>query len=425
MDENIRQTIDELYALRAGLSLASLEYDKAESVKNEFMLDFDKLEGKRQQKIKLKNGKTTEKQEIEGRYKKDNASAMAHNSGKMAKIEAKRAELEQAKMRLESVERDYKSKKLKNFLLTLWIVTSVLLAILAFIAPYIGDPEESVLAVVFLEVGVFGGLCPLIPACIITYVRRKRNSRYNSPNPFQERRYLEQAQKNLRDAESVPFMVVYANAEVENQIQSDTRYKLLSNEEQNIDNDLIEIARVKNDIHKKAQGEMKAYSKKGEAIYEALIPVFNRLLDERDWKNVDLIIYLLETGRAENMKEALQQVDVYRHTEKITRAITEANIAISSSINRGIGRLEGAIKTCALEINARLEEIKINQTYLENQLIESNEGLSKVFDSTRIQNALLEKANTTSEQMARSIEKMKEYADEAYELKHREWYYRT
>ena len=67
------------------------------------------------------------------------------------------------------------------------------------------------------------------------------------------------------------------------------------------------------------------------------------LIDFRDWENVDLLIYYFETGRADDMKEALQLVDRQRQTDQIARAIAMASAAICSTINSSIARLGSAL----------------------------------------------------------------------------------
>ena len=56
---------------------------------------------------------------------------------------------------------------------------------------------------------------------------------------------------------------------------------------------------------------------------DALITEFSSVLDPRDWANIDLIIFYYETGRADTLKEALQQVDRQRQNEALIKAIKE------------------------------------------------------------------------------------------------------
>lgn len=59
-------------------------------------------------------------------------------------------------------------------------------------------------------------------------------------------------------------------------------------------------------------------------FYRELLEQFSSLLDERDWKNLDLVIYQIETGRADSIKEALHQVDRELQTERIVKSVFNA-----------------------------------------------------------------------------------------------------
>ncbi len=67
------------------------------------------------------------------------------------------------------------------------------------------------------------------------------------------------------------------------------------------------------------------------------------LIDFRDWENVDLIIYYFETGRADDMKEALQLVDRQRQTDQIAQAIAMASREISRTFDDSMRRLGSAL----------------------------------------------------------------------------------
>lgn len=63
----------------------------------------------------------------------------------------------------------------------------------------------------------------------------------------------------------------------------------------------------------------------------------------RDWENVDLLIYYFETGRADDMKEALQLVDRQRQTEMLAKAIAMASAEISKTIHHSMNQLGSAL----------------------------------------------------------------------------------
>lgn len=125
-------------------------------------------------------------------------------------------------------------------------------------------------------------------------------------------------------------------------------------------------------------------------IIQALRDSYSYLIDMRDWENIDLIIYSLETRRADNMKEALQVVDGERRTNRITTAITRANMEIRNSIKDGLSNLRSEINAnfCTLS-----QQITLHTTLLSSQL-------SEIANQTSMNRALIEKANTSSEKLA-------------------------
>lgn len=130
-------------------------------------------------------------------------------------------------------------------------------------------------------------------------------------------------------------------------------------------------------------------------FYPAYLSHFERVLDPRDWCNLDLVIFILETGRADNLRDALIQVDGYRHTEAIAKAISSASVAICRTITNEADRLQRAIATHIDMINCNL-----------GTLNSSTEGIIKV---TELQNALVSKANASSERLANDLEDIRNY----------------
>ena len=170
------------------------------------------------------------------------------------------------------------------------------------------------------------------------------------------------------------------------------------------------------------------YSKKGLEMYELVVKEFSSSLpnlDQRDYKNVDLIIFLLETGRADTMKEALQQVDIYVSTEKIVQAINNASQSISQSISLNINSLKSTIWESSYELGNKLDRLTYNVSAMSDRqsalIKELNDNVSKTNSNMEMQNALLEKANVSSAQMAENVEKMRQYANEAYVKNVNKW----
>lgn len=138
-----------------------------------------------------------------------------------------------------------------------------------------------------------------------------------------------------------------------------------------------------------------------ECIETALHKTYDSFLDERDWENIDLIIYYFETGRVDTLKEALWHVDRQRQADEITEAIYTASEAICHSIERNIKRLgEGLSKSFSV-ISAQISEIAKQQKHsikANEKIIQNIEGLKK----SSIQAA--EDARRRNEQAIKNLE---------------------
>ena len=142
--------------------------------------------------------------------------------------------------------------------------------------------------------------------------------------------------------------------------------------------------------------------KNSSKLYEFLEE--SSVLDKRDWKNLDLIIYQVETGRADTVKEALQQADLYIRHDEIVNIMQTATVAICSTIKESIGTLSQSINFTLSEIRDDLADIN-----------ESNRELSGKFnamiDAQELSNALLQKANVSSAKLAEDIERIRYIKD--------------
>jgi hypothetical protein len=105
---------------------------------------------------------------------------------------------------------------------------------------------------------------------------------------------------------------------------------------------------------KEANNNANKIAADGNVIYKALVKTFSSLLDERDWQNLDYIIFSFETGRALTIKDALFYVDRERETERIVASIQEANRNLSKVIRAEVGSLKSAMERSFYELNENL-----------------------------------------------------------------------
>ncbi len=132
------------------------------------------------------------------------------------------------------------------------------------------------------------------------------------------------------------------------------------------------------------------------AIYAALQKQYGAFLDVRDWKNVDLLIFTYETGRADTIKEGLLFVDGERRLNNILQSVELAHRQICASINRGLKQIHDIIGKGFVLLS---EQIERNNAVQQAQLNVINENLCTLVQLVDYNNALQAKQNETMERM--------------------------
>ncbi len=231
---------------------------------------------------------------------------------------------------------------------------------------------------------------------------------------FKEKKALEEAKQRIADLRTGAEA---GKAEWEREKRSvEAASAMLSAEVETPDYQMIMQEEAKRSVHVFA----------GNVLYSALEQQFARVLDPRDWQNIDYIIYAMETGRARDLREALQLCDRELQVERLEEAIASAAEKISVTIRRGLGDLQAQMEHCfynlsqqlesstsrittALhETNARIAEAT-QATWETNARIAGMNGyLSKMTATAEMNNALLEKANESSGSLATDVHRLRQ-----------------
>ncbi len=141
-------------------------------------------------------------------------------------------------------------------------------------------------------------------------------------------------------------------------------------------------------------------SKLSQEMYNALVAQFKSVLDIRDWEHIDLIIFNFETGRADTLKEALQQVDRRVQTDEIIEAIESAGSSIAATINVTMRELRSDLNK---SFNRLSEQIAIQHaeqmTALGNinrNIERTNESIAKLQSATENNGKTLENISSAA-----------------------------
>ncbi len=147
--------------------------------------------------------------------------------------------------------------------------------------------------------------------------------------------------------------------------------------------------------------KVKSFSTKlSQEMYNALVAQFKSVLDIRDWEHIDLIIFNFETGRADTLKEALQQVDRRVQTDEIIEAIESAGSSIAATINVTMRELRSDLNKSFNRLSEQLAIQHAEQmTALGNinrSIERTNESIAKLQSATENNGKTLENISSAA-----------------------------
>lgn len=142
-------------------------------------------------------------------------------------------------------------------------------------------------------------------------------------------------------------------------------------------------------------------TKLSQEMYNALVAQFKSVLDIRDWEHIDLIIFNFETGRADTLKEALQQVDRRVQTDEIIEAIESAGSSIAATINVTMRELRSDLNK---SFNRLSEQLAIQHAEQMTALGNINRNIERTNES-------IAKLQSATENNGKSIENISSAAN--------------
>ena len=407
-----KQIVDSLYAIRASLSLISVKKDEAEK----------DIEIKEIEKNNILENNNLKRDEINGNIKRTNSDIDYIKR----KISSSRSELSE-KIEIEStggkIKGDNPSYKVGD--IVFWILA--ILGVIFWIAYAILDKKASTMdrivgVIIFgaITVGaawVIGHLVigRLVDKRFIAKSKSENRTRAHSDSQLLNT-IIDKQEKSLNEAQTkLNILEAEKNKEFD-------RLNRLDNEAEETFEDFSNLRNA-------------MAAEECEIIYDATIVEYENVLDRRDWKYVDYLIYAFETGRADDLKEALRVLDGYIHTREIIAVIDNAGKeickqiqiqgnAISKHIDESSRRICDRIDASARANEERFKKISNNMNDInrrigsmvssinaQNEAIrEQNKTIynkmSAIASSGELTNSLLEKANSSSEKLINDYENM-------------------
>ncbi|MBQ8881984.1 MAG: hypothetical protein IJY70_01140, partial [Clostridia bacterium] len=198
-----------------------------------------------------------------------------------------------------------------------------------------------------LLIGIIGlSVCVLAIVGVIVwiiarnaYMMHKRKSMLGYVGKKIEKEIIDEYNTRIKDLEKIIVAPIVKNIE-----------RLRA--EQNEINGSIEEQKNVCEIVKSGCGvKIEEMALNAKAIKEALLEKFSVFLSESDWSDIDLVMYYIETGRADSIKEALKQVDQLHQTEQIIKTIKEANESMEILVGNCFERMGNALAQSFSELN--------------------------------------------------------------------------
>lgn len=134
-----------------------------------------------------------------------------------------------------------------------------------------------------------------------------------------------------------------------------------------------------------------------EELQKKLYELYGEWLDERDWQHIDLIIYYIETHRADSLKEALLLVEREIQTQRIINAIEQATAQICATLRQGFYAIGQAVNNLSSQLLA-MQKIQSAQ-------------MANLTSAVNFNNALQAKANVTSKQLMQDVSAIRSNSD--------------
>lgn len=422
-----KELLGNLYALRAGLSVISQEKDNADKALEEYSDITYKasrkihnaknwLDSADSKRRAVKNEYENQKRVRDVQYQKDNDKiGVSYYTPSLAKI-------------------------IFRFIFTIAILAG--LAVLCWFCidklmdaidmghevGYFDDFDLSLLEEDKLEVSkhFIPWLLAAIVACVLELIAFYLLIIFQIIPAFEENRKRKRSKEEKRSRNELAATYKQEVAVIDQDLANklDSIDKMEENKKKSLVK-LQEQYEIELEPHKKElSAKLALYKDNATQIYKVLKSKFSEMLDERDWKYLDLYIYMYETGRAESKKEALQLIDQYIQNQNIVEAVNRAGSAVCATLKSGFSKVRDAIGTACMAINTTMRELHsetmLKMDRITNRLDDINEnvqtasakldtlsaGINNLGNSVveltgavNMGNALKSKASTSSEQL--------------------------
>ena len=153
-----------------------------------------------------------------------------------------------------------------------------------------------------------------------------RVKRHNAAIPEIKRKRQEAEETMARESVNVTIALELMKAHKE---AMEAAQEELEDKEEDIE---LAVDAEIDEMENETQEEIKNTATEIKEFFDVLQETFGGEIDIRDWKNIDAIIYYLETHRANDLRDALLSVDQDKRLEDFAKILSEATQAVQRTI---------------------------------------------------------------------------------------------
>lgn len=404
MMDSKQTVIGNLYAIRAGLSYVSGIADQMKKKQEEekelnFVLTShrtkiqslqDSIEETEKEIRNWRNRESVLKQELEKKKQEQNTLEYELENSRSAPI-----------TNFESAD-DSSSYSYKHILKLFIIASSIFFAVTAVLGVLIAVGQGGVASIfVYPEIG----LLVFFIVRTVKFAKKRKELREAKKNYISHheysikttRREISRLEEDISDTHrSIPDKT----RELEESIQQ--RYLQIKREQDEIPKCQYAISQC--------QSQYKALREKGQVFTNGLVSAYGDFCHRDNWQHIDRILYYLNTGRAESLRDALILMDQRLNAEMIANEIRQSFVMISGEIQRATASITSAVSLSADRISAAVydagERITSSNQRIEETMARSNDLAAKNLETNQrlvsaqeLNNALQHKSNATMEQL--------------------------
>ena len=185
---------------------------------------------------------------------------------------------------------------------------------------------------------MFGGVIAFLYFSGFIIIQISKGKKTRNYNVLEAKRSIQQNKELIAQLEKQIVAARTSAPETIERLKKENQY--LKNA---IANRETEIARIK--------GEVRVLLKKCRGIYQALVEAYGQFLHPANWKHLDRVVYYVSTGRADNIRDALNLMDQRLNAELIANEIRASAAMISGEIRQATKNMITAMESCADMLN--------------------------------------------------------------------------